>query len=642
MKNFVNLHNLKSKDFLNLSDVGNVSSLTNETEVSIETEVPIVSEAGSLTLQHQVPNFTEIASVSRLVTEVPSVTEAPCVTEVPSGTEVPSLTEVLDETDTLKSNLWKWMLQSQTSVSNMRKLLHILKPHVPNIPLDPETLSKSKCSFEILNLNENTQYSFWGFSSSLKYLASQGLLDENYKIIINIDGVPLFKSSSCCLWPILARTGKTTPFVVALTVGNKKPPIEFLNDMVDELAKLVNNPLEFDGVTYRLSLQNIIFVCDNPAKSFIRQTKNHGGFFPCDVCIIEGDHDGSRMCYREIDSSLRTHDKFHSDDIPYSEHRIGESPLCNLGLDFATQFPRDSMHLLYLGIMKKLLHIWVKDRSTSKKAKLSAKQIEELSQELVNLYEFVPSSFARRPRSLKELDRWKATEYRSFLLYIGPVVMQKYLSEDVYGHFLLLSSAARLLSSEISTSSVDLATQFLNEFVAKAARFYDPKFYVYNVHSLLHLPNDCLNHGKLTDFDAFPFENLLYLMKNSIHNAKSPLKQLEKRKELFLPRKMGLSYIEPSREKMYQPKKCDSLIDVNGQIFAMKNAVYEKDCWLVDGYFLDKKKEFFQYPILATKVGVHCLQTGVASKVEVQKLDNKYYSFVLDSEIVAIKLLHFE
>ena len=129
------------------------------------------------------------------------------------------------------------------------------------------------------------------------------------------------------------------------------------------------------------------------------------------------------VCVTEKLTILRTHDEFYSDDIPYSEHRIGESPLLNLGIDFTTQFPWDSMHLLYLGIMKKLLHIWVEDRSTSKKAKLSARLIDELSQELINLNEFVPSSFARRPRSLIDLDRWKATEYRSFLLYIGPIVI---------------------------------------------------------------------------------------------------------------------------------------------------------------------------------------------------------------------------
>ena len=143
-------------------------------------------------------------------------------------------------------------------------------------------------------------------------------------------------------------------------------------------------------------------------------------------------------------------------------------------------------------------------------------------------------SFARRPRSLKELDRWKATEYRSFLLYIGPIVMRNYLSNDVYSHFILLSSAARLLSSEISASSVDHAAHFLKKFVSDAAKYYDPKFYVYNVHSLLHLPNDCLNYGKLTNFDAFPFENLLYIMKPvSLECPFLPIKSVENWREFW-------------------------------------------------------------------------------------------------------------
>ena len=64
-------------------------------------------------------------------------------------------------------------------------------------------------------------------------------------------------------------------------------PTEFLNDIIDEFAKLVNNPQEFDGATINLSLINDIFVCDNAAKSFIWQTKNHGDFFPVMLALSE-------------------------------------------------------------------------------------------------------------------------------------------------------------------------------------------------------------------------------------------------------------------------------------------------------------------------------------------------------------------
>ena len=48
----------------------------------------------------------------------------------------------------------------------------------------------------------------------------------------------------------------------------------------------------------------------------------------------------------------------------------------------------------------------------------------------------MPSEFSRQPRWLDELDRWKATEYRQFLLYAGPLVLRDLLHKEVYQYFL--------------------------------------------------------------------------------------------------------------------------------------------------------------------------------------------------------------
>ena len=46
--------------------------------------------------------------------------------------------------------------------------------------------------------------------------------------------------------------------------------------------------------------------------------------------------------------------------------------------------------------------------------------------------------FPRKCRGVLDLDNWKATECRQFLLYIGPVVLRDIVHPDIYDFLLLL------------------------------------------------------------------------------------------------------------------------------------------------------------------------------------------------------------
>lgn len=54
---------------------------------------------------------------------------------------------------------------------------------------------------------------------------------------------------------------------------------------------------------------------------------------------------------------------------------------------------------------------------------------------LLNARSSIPYKFARLSRSLEDHGRWKATEFRQFLLYLGPVFLKNVLSNDYYTHF---------------------------------------------------------------------------------------------------------------------------------------------------------------------------------------------------------------
>lgn len=77
-------------------------------------------------------------------------------------------------------------------------------------------------------------------------------------------------------------------------------------------------------------------------------------------------------------------------------------------MDMVKDVPLDYMHLVCLGVVHKLLVLWFRG---PKEIRLGNKVRNELSERNLKIAKYVPSDFNRRPRSLSELDRWKATEF---------------------------------------------------------------------------------------------------------------------------------------------------------------------------------------------------------------------------------------
>ena len=100
--------------------------------------------------------------------------------------------------------------------------------------------------------------------------------------------------------------------------------------------------------------------------------------------------------------------------------------------------------------------------------KISANQVNEISSLLLSLNGYMPSEFSRQPRSLKDLDRWKATKFRQFLLYTGPIVSQDIISDNAYEHFLASSITLTILlqsDDQIRCQYLDYARDLIRHFV---------------------------------------------------------------------------------------------------------------------------------------------------------------------------------
>lgn len=143
----------------------------------------------------------------------------------------------------------------------------------------------------------------------------------------------------------------------------------------------------------------------------------------------------------------------------------------------------------------------------------------------------IPPELARKPRSLAEIDRWKATEFRQFLLYTGLVALDDAVHPNIYQNFLLLSVGIHILLNErLANEYNQYAHDLLQTFVIHFYQVYGDDMAVYNVHCLVHLANEAKKFGSLDNISAFPFEHFLSKLKKMVRKPTSfPLAQIIRR-----------------------------------------------------------------------------------------------------------------
>jgi len=399
-----------------------------------------------------------------------------------------------------------------------------------DLPKDARTLLGTPRINPVEILASGESIFYYGLKNALiDQLSRTNFEIENNVIMIdlNIDGLPISKSSKSQIWPILGKifgNKAFMPFIISAYHGYSKSKCltNFLAPFCKEYRELRRTRIAFRGKTYTVEIRCVI--CDSSAKSFVTATKAHNGFFGCGKCLQEGMFDNHRMLFLELDSPPRTDENFKN--RLQEDHHTGTSPFESI-LPMVSRFPLDYMHLVCLGVTKKLLHLWTCGYHMSK---LSGQKIAQLSNKLIAISKWIPKEFARKPRSLDDLSRWKATEFRLFLLYVGPIALYDILQRDNLQHFNVLHCAIRILRDPIDClHNNEYSRDLLIHFVKVCKQLYGEDSIIYNVHNLIHLNEDVIKYGSLNNFSAFPFENYMQTIKKMLRKAEKPLQQLYNR-----------------------------------------------------------------------------------------------------------------
>lgn len=568
----------------------------------------------------------------------------------------------------------QWSIENDIKICQLTNLLKGFNKILPefDLPVDGRTILKTEPTipdiipFDISDGNSG-QFIYFGIKKALDfYLNIPNLipvLKSGINLIFNVDGLPIFKSSRKQIWPILGRIYISddvifSPFPVAIFCGIGKPTSieKFLGTFIVELSYLISNGISLgDNI---ISVKLLGFTCDAPARSFIRGTVGHNSKVGCDRCCQKGSFCMNRIVYSNVIDIKRTHENFVNN--VYIKYKISNSPLLSIpNFDIIADIALDYMHLCCLGVMRKLLIYWT---LKSKLAKLPVILKTKLSNRLKYYSNKIPLDFSRKPRTLDDLLRFKATEFRLILLYMGPCIFKNILKKHIYEHFLTFHASIRILlyPKFVGTPWILTAKKMLASFVKNFTSVYGTESCIYNVHSLLHLADD-VEHFNVTlnAISCFPFENFLGRLKKLIRKPSQPLTQLCKR--LSENPYMFVNYENTLETSIANSKlnRSQKFIVINN--FKIKfGSNSQNDCYVflkdnrlfkitesdehgdLIGFIASSLDSLYEYPICSKYIGMFKFKHFLPNKCRVQIQDITYKAFVMNcgNYYAAFELLH--
>lgn len=277
----------------------------------------------------------------------------------------------------------------------------------------------------------------------------------------------------------------TLPFAVGIYHGFNKPhnPNVYLSQFVSDMELIIENGISFKNKICQVRIKCI--VCDAPARAYITCTIGHDGYFSCTKCIQQGvwlNH----VVLSEVDAAIRTNESF--EEKYQEEHHTGISILEDLGIGMVSQVASDYMHIVCLGVFKKMITLLCKG---PKKLRLKADQLEQIDQMAFKCRKYAVSEFARLPRPITKSKHFKATEFHQYLFYLLPVLCKDFFTYELYVYLLSLSIGIKILcDEELCVQYNTYANDLLVDFVETYKNLYGKNQLNYNLHNLIHLAKE--------------------------------------------------------------------------------------------------------------------------------------------------------
>lgn len=266
----------------------------------------------------------------------------------------------------------------------------------------------------------------------------------------------------------------------------------------------------------------------------------------------------------------------------------------------------------------------------------------------------------RDPYILFNLNRI-GLEFRTFLLYLGPVILKDFLTAEAYKNFMYLSCAIRICSTQKLSRYLNVADCIIKDYIEQYIDLYGIDSIGSNVHNLCHLIADVKKFGALPSISSYPFENKLHFIKKLLRHGNRPLAQVvnriielenvkttdvdsgnNARLNLRIGQKVSSIKLADGFELSANPKN-KWFLTKNKDVIQMQYATrMENGKIYICGSRIKEKRAFFLEPLTSTLMNIYS-SIGCVHEPQMiccSEIDCKMVSLMYHEHIVFLPLIH--
>ena len=401
------------------------------------------------------------------------------------------------------------------------------------------------------------------------------------------------------MWPVYLEIANVPPcirfrednmVICGVWVGNSKPEMSvLLSPILNDIERLNVVGFRSEGMNNTFRIKLLFGVFDFVAKAKVLSMIQFNGKYGCPTCLHPGEHKDNRHIYLPDSSySLRTKEsidkaRIEGENLGAIVEGIKGKSVLHGYLHLVNGIPPDYMHCILEGVTKSLLMYWTNSKYSTKPFSIR-RHLKAVDDAL--LQQTPPTEISRSPRSLiKHLAYWKASEFRSWLLFYSLPLLHDVLPPLYFHHFSLLVCAIHiLLQKHITLTECGAAEEMLLDFYSILPELYGETSCTINAHTLTHLAYYVRLLGPCWTHSAFSFESYNGTIKRAINSTRKVAEQLT----YCLDVKLSLQQIYSDLES----KESDECL----QFLNIRRKSHSNMTKLLQGYAIGKIKPFSLTP----------------------------------------------